>query len=168
MARYEYKVVPAPTRGMKAKGVKSPEGRFAVSVESVLNEMGAQGWEYLRAELLPSDERAGLTGSAVHWRNLLVFRRALEAAELPADPPLAVPGTEAELAPERADPPGPAVVVPLTGGARRMLKDNGVEEVSDVSGMTEALKSRAARQSESEDAPEADDKERKPPTLTID
>ena len=29
-------------------------------------------------------------------------------------------------------------------GAERMLKDNGVEELSDVAGMTEALKARAA------------------------
>lgn len=77
MARFEYKVVPAPTKGQKAKGVKTPEGRFALSVESLLNEMGAEGWEYLRAELLPSEERTGLTGSATNWRNVLVFRRAL-------------------------------------------------------------------------------------------
>lgn len=78
MSRYEYKVVPAPQKGQKAKGIKTPEGRFALSVEAVLNEMAASGWEYLRAELLPSEERSGLTGSATNWRNVLVFRRALE------------------------------------------------------------------------------------------
>ncbi|MEP3328981.1 DUF4177 domain-containing protein [Sedimentitalea sp.] len=78
MSRYEYKVVPAPQKGQKTKGVKTPEGRFALSVEAVLNELAASGWEYLRAELLPSEERTGLTGSATHWRNVLVFRRALE------------------------------------------------------------------------------------------
>ncbi|CUJ86659.1 hypothetical protein RUE5091_00494 [Ruegeria denitrificans] len=78
MQRYEYKVVPAPQKGTKAKGVKSAEGRFAASVEQVLNEMGQDGWEYRRAELLPSEERAGLTGSTVNWRNVLVFRRELE------------------------------------------------------------------------------------------
>lgn len=78
MSRYEYKVVPAPQKGQKAKGVKTPEGRFALSIEAVLNEMAASGWEYQRAELLPSDERAGLTGSTTNWRNVLIFRRALE------------------------------------------------------------------------------------------
>ncbi|NDW44774.1 DUF4177 domain-containing protein [Ruegeria sp. PrR005] len=77
MIRYEYKVVPAPARGTKAKGVKTPEGRFSLSVESLLNQMGAEGWEYQRAELLPSEERTGLTGSVTKWRNVLVFRRAL-------------------------------------------------------------------------------------------
>lgn len=81
MPRYEYKVVPAPAKGRKAKGVKTPEARFALSVETVLNEMGADGWEYLRADLLPSDERSGLTGSTTHWRSLLVFRRPVEGVE---------------------------------------------------------------------------------------
>jgi hypothetical protein len=79
MQRYEYKVVPAPQKGTKAKGVKTPEGRFANSVEQLLNTMGQDGWEYQRAELLPSEERSGLTGSAVNWRNVLVFRRAINA-----------------------------------------------------------------------------------------
>lgn len=78
MSRYEYKVVPAPQKGEKTRGVKTPEGRFALSVEAVLNEMAASGWEYQRAELLPSEERSGLTGSATNWRNLLIFRRHLE------------------------------------------------------------------------------------------
>ncbi len=77
MQRYEYKVVPAPNKGTKAKGVKTPHGRFANSIEQLLNTMGQDGWEYQRAELLPSEERSGLTGSTVNWRNVLVFRRAI-------------------------------------------------------------------------------------------
>ncbi|TMV07940.1 DUF4177 domain-containing protein [Ruegeria sediminis] len=97
MTRYEYKVVPAPQKGTKAKGVKTVEGRFALSIEQALNQMGAEGWEYLRAELLPSEERSGLTGSTVNWRNVLVFRRALEdeaevpVVEFPAQAASAIP-----------------------------------------------------------------------------
>ena len=47
MPRYEYKVVPAPTKGTKAKGVKTPHGRFANSIEGSLNMLAAEGWEYL-------------------------------------------------------------------------------------------------------------------------
>ncbi len=83
MPRYEYKVVPAPQKGAKAKGAKTVEDRFAVSVEQVLNQMGQDGWEYQRAELLPSEERSGLTGSTVNWRNVLVFRRAVEDEPAP-------------------------------------------------------------------------------------
>ncbi len=116
MPRYEYKVIPAPQKGAKAKGVKTPEGRFATSVEQVLNEMGQQGWEYQRAELLPSEERSGLTGSTTNWRNVLVFRRVIEVdatevvapvatpspSETPEGVPLAqpVPGPDAVQAPE--------------------------------------------------------------------
>ncbi|WP_424985998.1 DUF4177 domain-containing protein [Microbulbifer sp. S227A] len=99
MPRYEYKVVPAPQKGQKSKGVKTPEGRFALSIEAVLNEMAASGWEYLRAELLPSEERSGLTGSATNWRNVLIFRRALEEDLAVVAPVMDTPATE-----------GPAIV----------------------------------------------------------
>lgn len=109
MQRYEYKVVPAPQKGAKTKGVKTAEGRFAASVEQVLNQMGQEGWEYQRAELLPSEERSGLTGSTTNWRNVLVFRRQVEQAvvatpsptETPEGVPLAhpIPGPDAVQAP---------------------------------------------------------------------
>ena len=155
MTRYEYKVVPAPSRGTKAKGVRSPEGRFAVTVETVLNEMGAQGWEYQRAELLPSEERSGLTGSTTNWRNVLVFRRALsaEAAEAPvrqshvADtglPPLggvertapAIVPAAANSEPLRARAPEPATAVrtpPLvaTKTDREIVEEDEDDEEDD-------------------------------------
>lgn len=127
MTQYECKVVPAPTKGLKASGVKTPEGRFANAVQGVLNQWGGEGWEYLRAELLPSDERSGLTGSTTNWRNVLVFRRI--SAPAPEVPP-----STTQSAPKPAS------------GAERMLKDDGVEEISPVSGMTAALKSRARQQ----------------------
>lgn len=77
MSVYEYSVIPAPERGEKAKGAKSSTERYAVALAAALNEMAAQGWEYLRAEALPSEERTGLTGRATVYHNVLVFRRAL-------------------------------------------------------------------------------------------
>ena len=143
MPKYQYKVIPAPTKGTKTKAIKTAEGRFALSVEAVLNQMGADGWEYLRAELLPSDERSGLTGSTTNWRNVLVFRRTLDSDE--PRPKLLHTPVEAVVANE--DPP-------LTSGAKQMLKDNGVEETSDVAGMTTSLLTRAAQQ---KDEPEDQD-----------
>ncbi|MBI6630123.1 DUF4177 domain-containing protein [Pontibaca salina] len=75
---YEYKVIPAPDRGEKTRSVKTPEGRFARSIEAALNEMAAAGWEFQRAETLPSTERSGFTGSSVNMRSLLIFRRPQE------------------------------------------------------------------------------------------
>lgn len=78
MTRYEYKVCPAPTKGRKAKGLKTPEARFAAAVESEINALAAEGWEYQRTDILPSDERQGLTSSQTVYRTVMVFRRALD------------------------------------------------------------------------------------------
>ncbi|WP_417743499.1 hypothetical protein [Salipiger sp.] len=105
MTQYQYKVVPAPAKGEKAPGVKAAEDRFARAIERLMNEMAADGWEFQRAELLPSEERSGLTSSQTVWRNLLVFRRpaavsTIEATE--AEPTLtpaaaAAPEDEVDL-----------------------------------------------------------------------
>ena len=78
MAIFEYKVVPAPTRGVKAKGVKGTAARFAHALQDVMNELGAQGWEYQRTDTLPVEERQGLTGKTSSFQNMLVFRRVVE------------------------------------------------------------------------------------------
>lgn len=88
MTAYEYKVVPAPAKGKKAKGVKTPEARFALSLEQLLNTYGAQGWDYQRTDTLPSTERSGLTGSQNIWRHVLVFRRPISGTAQDAPPPL--------------------------------------------------------------------------------
>ncbi|MCK0148950.1 DUF4177 domain-containing protein [Marivita sp. S6314] len=92
---FEYKVVPAPTKGVKAKGVKGAEARFAFTVEQAINDLAADGWEYVRTDVLPSEERVGLTGSVTNWRNLMVFRRGIAVAD---DAPAS------EAAPVRVEP----------------------------------------------------------------
>jgi len=84
MPRYEYKVVPAPKKGEKARGVKTPEDRFALALTSLMNRLGAEGWDYVRADSLPSEERSGFTGRTTVVQNLLVFRRVIETAAAPA------------------------------------------------------------------------------------
>ncbi|WP_348647026.1 DUF4177 domain-containing protein [Aliiroseovarius sp. S1123] len=75
---YEYQVIPAPRKGKKARGVKGSEARFALAIQEVLNDASADGWEYLRTDTLPSEERSGLTGRATVYQNMLVFRRPAE------------------------------------------------------------------------------------------
>lgn len=84
MRKFEYKAIPAPNTGTKAKGVKTTEDRFALSLTEALNEMSMEGWEYVRAETLPCTERKGLTGSQQTYQNILIFRR-LETSALPLD-----------------------------------------------------------------------------------
>jgi hypothetical protein len=86
MQRFEYKVIPAPKRGEKARGVKTTEERFAYALTLLMNELGADGWDYVRADALPCEERVGLTGTKTTFQNVLVFRRMIAAdAEVRAD-----------------------------------------------------------------------------------
>lgn len=81
MRNFEYMAVPAPTQGTKAKGAKTTEARFALSLTSLLNEMAEEGWEYVRAETLPCDERKGLTRTQTTYQNILIFRRLKAGAQ---------------------------------------------------------------------------------------
>ena len=104
MPSHDYRVIPAPTRGQKAPGLKTPEARFARAIEACINDMAADGWDYLRADILPSAERQGLTGTQTVYRTLLVFRRPREGANGDADiaPEIAAPGAQDNGA---GDPP---------------------------------------------------------------
>lgn len=86
MQRYEFKVIPAPKRGEKARGVKTTEERFALALTNLMNELGAEGWDYVRADSLPCEERVGFTGSKTTFQNVLVFRRAIPSQSSDASP----------------------------------------------------------------------------------
>lgn len=80
MQGYEYKVVPAPARGEKERGLKTGAERFAHALGHLMNDLAAEGWEYWRAETLPAEERSGLTSKTTVYHNLLVFRRPRSGA----------------------------------------------------------------------------------------
>jgi len=101
MTQYEYKVIPAPSKGRKAPGVKTAEARFALGVQEAMNEQAAEGWQYLRADLLPSEERQGLTSSQTVYRSVLVFQRRRSESE--ADE------TEAAAEEVKVAPQGPVI-----------------------------------------------------------
>lgn len=79
MDKFEYKVIPAPTKAKRGKWVRGVATRFADRLEQIFNEMGADGWEYVRTDTLPHEERKGLTQTTVTYRNLLVFRKLIPA-----------------------------------------------------------------------------------------
>ncbi len=114
MTKYEYKVVPAPTKGLKTKGAKRPEDRFALALSEVMNSHGAEGWEYVRADILPTEERSGLTSKQTVYHNLLVFRRqrqelaenaAPPEVEIVEEPPLSAALGLQDQPPQEADDP---------------------------------------------------------------
>lgn len=170
MSRFEYKIVPAPNRGLKSKGVKGAEARFANALEDKMNVLAADGWEYQRAETLPSVERSGLASTTTEWRNVLVFRRLRENDAAPAKPellPAPLPEKEAVVevkedtgkkAPEppvtkkdAADKPKgtasektPEKAGKTPSDLEDDLADNGVEDTGDVSMISSSLGKLAA------------------------
>ena len=118
-----------------------------------------------RAETLPSVERTGLTGTTTEWRNLLVFRKAVttdadafepELLPAPDATPLApaavaaVPDTSDTGSAARGENGSADAAFEPGTGATQMLTDNGVEETSEVSGMTASLRKLASRRSGSD------------------
>ena len=72
-------------RARRFKGVKGREASFARTVQEAMMEHARQGWEYYRAETLPSVEKTGMMRKREEILNtVLVFRRELreEIAEL--------------------------------------------------------------------------------------
>ncbi len=89
---WEYKVVAAPKQPARRRdaGVKDLADRFAFGIETEINEMAAQGWEYQRSDVLPCEERTGLTGRNQSFQTLLIFRRVrVETEVLPQSPAVA-------------------------------------------------------------------------------
>jgi len=114
MQRHEYRVVAAPAQAGRVRGLRTAADRYAHALAEVMNGLGREGWEYVRAESLPCEDRPGLLSRPVTTTvHLLVFRRPLaEAATLPlrpgAEPPAPPPALPAAEPPAEAAPPGAA------------------------------------------------------------
>lgn len=106
MQRHEYTVIPAPARGEKARGARTPAERFSFALLTEMNRMAAQGWEYVRAETLPCEERSGLTSRTTVYHNVLVFRREI-APPVRAVEPVAAQSPAPQ--PQAAARPAPSV-----------------------------------------------------------
>lgn len=104
MGYFDYKVVPAPRRSKRIKGVKAGDELFALTLTDAINEQARQGWEYVRAESLPSESPAGWFRRSVSAeQTVLVFRRVREQL----GPRLA---SATESVPERREaPPEPTL-----------------------------------------------------------
>jgi len=77
MTKFEYKVLPAPKKPGKIKGLKRGEDKFAASLTALMNELGAEGWEFQRSDTLPVESRSGLTNRTTTFHTMLVFRRII-------------------------------------------------------------------------------------------
>jgi Domain of unknown function (DUF4177) len=116
MAQFEYKVVPAPVRGEKVRGAKTTQDRFAQALMTVMNDLGRDGWEYLRADTLPCEERVGFTGRQTTFQHMLVFRRVVSAQDALSSA-TSGPALVASPTPDVTVPPAPRVDWPVNNGA---------------------------------------------------
>jgi len=121
MAQFEYKVVPSPRRGDKARGAKTVQDRFAEALTLLMNSRGGVGGEYLRADALPCDERVGLTGTKTTFQSVLVFRRVLDAAAAQTPALLSSTDPVPVYTPVLGAAQAPAGVAPAIGPANPSL-----------------------------------------------
>lgn len=94
----EYKTVGAPHRGRRKRGAKTRSDKVAAAMSEVLDREAVDGWQYLRTDLIPIEERRGWFGRTqeVH-RAVMVFERDTEAGK-------AAPSAYAETARPMAAP----------------------------------------------------------------
>lgn len=79
MQEYEYRIIAAPRRAKRAKGAKTSADKFAHTLTDIVNAEAEQGWEYMRADTLPADEKKGMLSSAIEvYQTVLVFRRRVK------------------------------------------------------------------------------------------
>jgi hypothetical protein len=80
MTVYDYRVVPAPKKLKKVKGLKSTSELFAATLAEAINAVARDGWEYVRSESLSASVEGGLLrrGAEV-TETVLIFRRARES-----------------------------------------------------------------------------------------
>lgn len=103
---FEYTAIHAPTRGEKSKDARTPGERYALTLTTELNRMASDGWEYIRADILPSEERTGLTGRSTVYHNLLIFRRPVSQSETVT--PVVAPVADTEPVHQRVEQNAPA------------------------------------------------------------
>ena len=59
-----------------------------------MNQLGAAGWEYIRTDTLPAEERRGLVFRSTVQHTMLIFRRPKQTAAPVTHPLLARPKRE--------------------------------------------------------------------------
>lgn len=100
MQSYEYKVVAAPRQAKRMKGARTVADRYARTLSELMNAEAATGWEYLRADTLPVEQRKGFMGATGEsFHTVLIFRRAKGRPAEQHEP------TIAEVRPLRAEDP---------------------------------------------------------------
>jgi len=124
MDRYEYRVMPAPTKAKRGAYMRGAAQRFADRLEQIFNDMGNEGWEYVRTDTLPNEQRSGMTSTTITYRNMLVFRRVIADVVAPQIE------HQAQEAPKALEAPEP--IAALEAPKEPAFLDTPNEDVSDL------------------------------------
>jgi hypothetical protein len=108
---YEYRVIPAPRRLKRIKGVSSTAELFAATLTETINAEARGGWEYVRSESLAAEEPGGwLRRGAVVEETMMIFRRPRRQAfpePAPEQHDPEVQRTRPVVSAQRGPAPGP-------------------------------------------------------------
>lgn len=79
---YEYKCVGAPEEPRRQRGVRAWSDRVALAMQEVITAEAIDGWEYLRTDILPVEEKDGFFSRVRRiQRAVLIFRREIGDAQ---------------------------------------------------------------------------------------
>jgi hypothetical protein len=117
MPDFEFKTVAAPRRVKKVKGVKGRNESLAAMVEAIIHDESAGGWDYVRTDIFPIEEKPSWFSShaEVH-KGVMVFRRGVpgrraEPVAQPVEQAASQPVVQPVTALPVAEQPGPEPVV---------------------------------------------------------
>lgn len=116
---YRYKCVPAPRKARRTREHRTDAEALVAAMEAAIAVEAAQGWEYLRTDVVPMQTRSGLFGAATEThQGVMVFRRPASPRAWDDEPaPRRREGPVPDLAPRGRNEP-PATDIPRLGAAR--------------------------------------------------
>jgi hypothetical protein len=119
MTEYEYRVIPAPAKPVQGKKGIGESDRFASIFAEMLNDMGREGWLYVRTDTVTERHGRWPFRRWTETRELVVFQRpkGLQSGAL--------------LLTHRADGPPQAAVQPTPVTIRRPKRHVSVTEAMD-------------------------------------
>ena len=81
MSRFEYKIIPASVNKGKERLLKGGAEKAAAKLESKMNTLGLNGWEYYRTETYPIQKNSWFSRPKLYHISVLVFRRKIKHVE---------------------------------------------------------------------------------------
>ena len=136
MSRYEFQVVPAPTRARKLTDLTNGQDVYCATITDILTDMGLAGWDFVGAETMPHYQRRMFFFSSYSEMTCLVFRREIERLVEPSN------RLQGEvLTPRRiAAQPSEMVAPQQETGARRLNVSVPKEEAERIPRRTKPLR----------------------------